>query len=329
MTPEVGRLNRHAGEVTRQRMGELPFNPKAPFTRQRALRAGLSDADLTGAGYQQLFWGVYIAGSVTVTLVVRALAALMVAPTGSVVSHHSAASLWGGIPPDSGDLHLSMPMGNRQKTRGIRSHRRSAMPVPATRRGLPVTSPEQTFIDLAASCDLVQLVTLGDSLVRSKATTPGRLVEACKQSPMRHAALARRAASLVRTKVDSPMESRLRLLIVLAGLPEPRVNFEICDEHGQVRYRLDLSYPDQMLAIEFDGRQHVEVRAQWEGDVIRREDVEADGWRFVVVTSAQFYGSGSDVLDRIVAAMRDRGVPLPRRLRGEWRRYFFGPHEIA
>lgn len=89
------------------------------------------------------------------------------------------------------------------------------------------------------------------------------------------------------------------------------------------------SYPDQLLAIEFDGRQHVDVRAQWEGDVIRREDIEAEGWRFVVVTSAQFYGSAGDVLDRIVVAMRDRRVPLPRRLGGEWRRHFFGPNEIA
>jgi len=329
MTTDGVRPNRHAVEVTRRRMGELPFNPRAPFTRQRALKAGLSDADLTGNGYHQLFWGVYIASSVTVTLVVRALAATMAAPTGSVVSHHSAASLWGGIPPDSGDIHLSMPVGNRQKTRGIRSHRRSVMPAPALRRGLPVTTPEQTFIDMASCCDLVQLVTLGDSLVRAKATTPAKLVAACKQSTARHTALARRAASLVRTKVDSPMESRLRLLIILAGLPEPRVNFEICDADGRVRYRLVLSYPDQMLAVEFDGRQHVDVRAQWEGDVIRREDIEADGWRFVVVTATQFYGSPSDVLDRLVAAMREREVSVPRRLRGEWRRYFVGPHEIA
>ena len=74
-------------------MGEIPFNPKSPFTRQRALTAGLSDADLTGGGYHQLFWGVYIARSVAVTLVVRSLAALMVAPTGAMVSHHTAASL--------------------------------------------------------------------------------------------------------------------------------------------------------------------------------------------------------------------------------------------
>ena len=73
----------------------------------------------------------------------------------------------------------------------------------------------------------------------------------------------------------------------------------------------------------------MEVQAQWEGDVIRREDLEADGWRFVVVTSTQFYGSAEGVLDRIVAAMRERRVPLQRRLRGEWRRYFTGPQEVA
>jgi very-short-patch-repair endonuclease len=310
-------------------MSELPFNPKAPFTRKRALKAGLSDVDLSGAGYQQLFWGVYISSAVKATLVVRALAALMVAPPGSIVSHHSAASLWGGIAPDSGDVHVSMPLGNRQKTRGIRSHRMARMPTPSSRRGLPVTSPEQTFIDLAPYCDLVQLVTLGDSLVRAKATTPAKLMAACEGSVARHATLARRAAALVRKKVDSPMESRLRMLMVLAGLREPRVNFEVCEDDGRVKYRLDLSFPDQMLAIEFDGRAHVEVQARWEGDVIRREDVEADGWRFVVVTSTQFYGSPGAVLDRIVAAMRERGVPVPRRLRGEWRRYFFGTDDIA
>jgi very-short-patch-repair endonuclease len=310
-------------------MAELPFNPKAPFTRKRALRAGLTDADLCGARYQQLFWGVYISGSVKATLVVRALAALMVAPPGSVVSHHSAASLWGGIAPESGDIHLSMPPGNRQKTRGIRSHRMTRMPTPASRRGLRVTSPEQTFIDLALFCDLVQLVVLGDSLVKAKATTPAKLMAACDESKARHAPLARRASSLVRQKVDSPMESRVRMLMVLAGLREPRVNVDIHDENGRAKYRLDLSFPDQLLAIEFDGRPHVEVRARWEGDVIRREDIEAGGWRFVVVTSTQFYGSPGEVLDRIIAAMRERGVPVPRRLRGEWRRYFTGTDDIA
>jgi len=47
----------------------------------------------------------------------------------------------------------------------------------------------------------------------------------------------------VRIGVDSPLETRLRLLIVLAGLPEPKVNHQLRDQHGDVVMRFDLSYP--------------------------------------------------------------------------------------
>ena len=123
------------------------------------------------------------------------------------------------------------------------------------------------------------------------------------------------------------------MLIVLAGLPEPRVNFEVSDEGGRLRYRIDLCFPDQRLAIEFDGRQHVEVRSQWESDVLRREDLEADGWRFSSWWSPPAsYCSASpeeDVLGRCLSAMRDRGVAVPRRTRSEWRRYFVGGRDVA
>jgi hypothetical protein len=304
------------------------LEPKVPFTRKQALRAGLTDHDLSGPAYTQLYWGVYIAASVEVTLVVRALAALMVAPSGSVVSHHSAARLWGGTPPDSGEVHVTVGGSVRQKTRGIRPHRVKAIPPSVTRHGLRTTSPERTWLDMAGCCDLVQLVTLGDSLVRAGATTPARLVATVPAGEGKRLRLARRAAGLVREKVDSPMESRLRLLFVLAGLPEPVVNFDVLDADGHVRYRLDLSFPDQMLAFEFEGRHHVDVVKQWERDIVRREDLEAEGWRFVLVTSSKLYAAPADVLARIVAAMADRGVPVPRRLRSEWRRFFVGASDI-
>jgi hypothetical protein len=304
------------------------LDPKAPFTRKQALRAGMTDRDLRGPAYTQLYWGVYVAATVQVTLVVRALAALMVCPKGSVVSHHTAARLWGGAPPDSGEVHVTVRADVRQKTRGIRPHRVKALPPPVTRHGLRTTSPEQTWLDMAECCDLVQLVTLGDSLVRVGATTPARLVAAVPDGDGHRLRLARRAAGLVRAKVDSPMESRLRLLFVLAGLTEPVVNVEISDEVGRVRYRVDLSFPDHLLAFEFEGRQHVDVVDQWERDIVRREDLEAEGWRFVLVTSSALYGNPGDVLARIVAAMDDRGVPVPRRLRSEWRRFFVGSSDI-
>jgi hypothetical protein len=57
------------------------------------------------------------------------------------------------------------------------------------------------------------------------------------------ARLARRVAGLVRKGVDSAMETRLRLLIVLAGLPEPEVNVIVRDENGDWELRFDLCYP--------------------------------------------------------------------------------------
>lgn len=271
-----------------------------------------------------MFWGVYIAASIRDTLLVRALAAVMIAPQGAVVSHHTAAHLCGGIPPDGSEVHLSLPKGVRSRTRGLRHYQLTATPVSVSRRGLPVTSPERTFCDMARWCDLVQLVVLGDSLVKAKATTPQRLVDAAKAWEGAHKSVLVRAARLVRENVDSPMESKLRMLLVLAGLREPVVNVEVSDDDGRLRYRIDLSFPEVKLAIEFDGRHHVEKQAQWEGDVLRREDLESQGWTFVVVIGTHLYKSPEAVLARVTAAMHSKGLAVPGRLRPEWKRHFLG-----
>jgi hypothetical protein len=146
-------------------------------------------------------------------------AALLVAP-GATVSHHSAARLWGGVVPDDGFVHLACP-NRRPQVDGIKAHRASASGRTTTWRGLVVTTPVQTFLDLAPHLGLVDLVVLEDSLVKQKRLTPEHLVEAATAHRGAGARLARRAAGLVRDEVDSAMESRLRLLLVLAGLPEP------------------------------------------------------------------------------------------------------------
>jgi hypothetical protein len=295
-----------------------------PFTRAEARLAGIADRELAGPAYQQLFWGVHISSEVRPTLAIRALAALTIAPSRSVLTHHTAARLWGGTPPESSMIHITVPRTHRPKVEGVRPHRVVSMPPSVKRRGLPVTSPERTFLDLGRWCELVDLVVLGDSLVRAKSTTPERLVEAAAAWDGTHQCLLRRAASLVRDKVDSPMESRLRMLIVLAGLPEPVVNFEVVHEDGHVQDRIDLSFPDKQLGIEFDGRHHIEREEQWEGDLLRREDLEDDDWKFVVVVSSQFYADPANVLTRVSTAMRSRGIRVPRQLNPEWRRHFPG-----
>lgn len=113
-------------------------------------------------------------------------------------------------------------------------HRYAEAPALTVRAGLQVTSAERTFLDLAETLSLVDLVILGDSLVKAKRAKPVDLVSAAADWRGRGARLARTAAALVREGVDSPQETRTRLLIVLAGLPEPTVNVLIRADDGRV-----------------------------------------------------------------------------------------------
>ena len=168
------------------------------------------------------------------------------------------------------------------------AHRPKAGQKGTVLQGVRLTTPVQTFLDLSDGLAIVDLVVLGDSLVKAKRVTPERLIDAAASSPGRSRRLARRAASLVRAEVDSPMESRLRMLMILAGLPEPVVNHKIRWPDGTVRFRFDLCYPGHRLIIEYDGRQHAEGK-QWDTDVDRREWMDGEGWRLVVVRSKDLY----------------------------------------
>lgn len=189
---------------------------------------------------------------------------------------------------------------------------------------MPLTSPGQTFHDLADDLDLVDVVVLGDSFVRLGLGGPSDLVAASSRLTGPGTSAARRAGAYVRAGVDSAMETRLRLLLVLAGLPEPVVNLPLRDpETGRVRYRLDLAYPKWKIAIEYDGRQHAESTQQWRWDVQRREELEGDGWRLVLVLAADLYRSPGRTLDRVVDAISARGGRVA--LRGNtWQRHFPG-----
>lgn len=301
------------------------FDPRVPFTRADGLAAGISEWQLRGTAYVRLFRNVYVAREVTRTLAVRARAALLAAPPGSTVSHHTAAVLWGGIVPASSPIHLCVPDKRDLRVDGIRTHRRS-QEWPSTRvRRLAVTTPAQTFLDLASDLDLVDLVVLGDRLVRRNVTTTEHLIAAADEWAGRHAQLACRAASLVRKGVDSAPESRLRMLIVLAGLPEPTVNLILRDpENGDWQRRFELAYEDLMLAMEYEGRQHREDAEIWTADIERREDLDRRTWRVVQVVSDGLFKIPLRTLQRIEQARLDRGAPPTGPFAEEWRRYFPG-----
>lgn len=301
------------------------FDTRRPFTRVDALAAGISPRQLRGSRFRRIFTGVYVDARVRDDPLVRAEAALLLHPATAYASHLTAARIRRLPVPTHPDEHVTVRRPeDRTKRSGIRCH--VGRPTELVRvRGVLVSGPHQLYVELASVLSLVDLVVVGDALVRTSGVTPESLVAACRASTDRHAGAALRAALLVRAEVDSPMETRLRLLIVLAGLPEPTVNYKIRDERGVVVRRLDLSYPQVKLIVEYDGRQHVEVIANWNSDIDRREELDEDEWRLLVVTGEGIYKDPQRTVTRVHRALRSRGWRgLVARPCDGWRPHFPG-----
>lgn len=226
--------------------------------------------------------------------------------------------------PHDDHTHITVPEhGDRLRRQGVKSHLGHAAARRTLRTGIPLSTPEQTFIDLAATgINLIDLVVLGDAMLKAELTTIPTLMEAIEAWQGHGTRLALRAARLMREGVDSPMETRVRLLIVLAGLPEPTVNVIVRGEDGSWRMRFDLCYIKQRLIVEYDGRRHADSPEQWERDIFRREDLDRMDYRLIVVTSRGIYSEPYRTLERVRDALRERGVRVPSQFKNEWRRHF-------
>lgn len=181
--------------------------------------------------------------------------------------------------PDSPLLRLQVARrADRRRRRGRVCHVDAATDVVVV-RGVRVSSLGRLFTEMADRLPLVELVVLGDWMVRRRGVEPARLRAAAARVAGDRGRRAREAAAYVRFKVDSPMETRLRMLLVLAGIPEPEVNLEIRAEDGELLRRFDLSWPQVRVIVEYAGRVHIETDEQWEKDLARREVTDDEGWR--------------------------------------------------
>ena len=96
------------------------------------------------------------------------------------------------------------------------------------------------------------------------------------------------------------MESRTRLCIVGAGLPEPAIQYTVVDGSGRFVARLDLAYERLRIGIEYEGDHHRE-RDTFRHDAARLNRLHLLGWTILRFTAA-------DVLrfpERLIAQVRD------------------------
>ncbi len=297
---------------------------KAPFTTAMARELGLSPTVLQGARFQRLWHDAYVHRDLPLTPTILAAAASLVLPASAIASHLTAAELLGAQVPWSPPPHFWLPQAHTgREITGINLHRFDIEPAAVGVDGLRVTTGYNTFVDLATVLDLVQLVAVGDSLVHAGAAAPEQLVRAAQEKGRRHIRKARAAASYVRPRVESTPESRTRMLLCLAGLPEPCVNVDALSARGTWLARPDLSYPRLRIAIEYDGRHHVEDPDQWDRDIRRVERLVREGWIVIVITHRQLAHHPLETILRVLDALHRRGHDrAPRFPASGWQPYF-------
>jgi hypothetical protein len=302
------------------------FNPRSPFSRADARAAGIDERKLRTPAYQRLFHDTYLCSSIAVTTEVRAIAAIKRTGPEAYASHHTAAELWGIPVPADGLVHVTTPKDEgRNRRRGVLTHQPLSVRGGTTiRNGVRLSTPAQVFCELAAAgLGLVDLVVAGDAMLKSGRATLEAMRRSVASMTGAGVRTARRAMTYVRTGVDSAMESRLRMLLVLAGLPEPQVNVILRDLGGEWDRRFDLCYLALKLIIEYDGEQHADLDHR-DADIHRREELERLGYTLVQVTSRGIYGDPARTLRRVADALRATGGHAPARWRPEWKQHFPG-----
>lgn len=212
----------------------------------------------------------------------RAIAAALVCQPEAVVSHEAAAALLGWCEPWPTDpAHLWLPpSATRGQQRAlVRLHWGLVLPHEITARfGVAVTTSNRTARDILKFRDREAAVALLDQGLHRELLRPQDLAEVATALGPKALAVAR----LTDARSESPLESRVRLLLHRAGLMvEPQI---VVDLPGGRRARIDLGWKRWKVGVECDGRQWHEGAEAVTSDGIREGAVWAQGWHLVRVT---------------------------------------------
>jgi very-short-patch-repair endonuclease len=217
-------------------------------------------------------------------------------PAGAAFSGMTAAWLHGLDVDPCNPIEVTIPEIFGSTRRAGASVRRNTLATDeiVKRRGLPTTSALRTVVDLAGRDSLTEAVVVADQFLHARLVSIARLrAHVVEHRRAKGIVRLRRVIDLAEPKTESAMETRLRMLLVLAGLPRPDLQVPIRDDEGHFLGRPDFLYRAQRIAIEFDGGNH---RDRLVDDNRRQNRLIGAGFRILRFTAADVYGNPESVV---------------------------------
>ena len=278
-----------------------------PFNLEEAWQHGLTKDHLLGASWRRLGGGYYAFHAIAHDPDVLLAAAIRRLPRNAVFSGRTAAWLHGLDLLPCEPIEVTLPLGCPTSRLAGVAVRRSTVDAGEVvmRRGQPATSVVRTIADLGRRLPLLEAVAALDMALHRRLLELVALRSWAGAHPRyRGVARLRRATVLSEPATESVMETRLRLLLVLAGLPRPLAQISLCDEDGHFVGRPDFYYPPHRLALEYDGSRH---RENLTGDNRRQNRMVDAGYRLLRFTAADVLSAPDSVVALVRRALSQPG----------------------
>jgi very-short-patch-repair endonuclease len=293
----IERLSRaQNGAVTRRQLSDLGLSPgaiRARIARRRLIR---------------LWEGVYATADPSLLPLVRLSAALLSLAPGAVLSHRSAAALWGfGNPDPRQTVDVTVPRHGPRRRDAVQIHRTEYLDRRdvCRRSNLALTCPARTLIDFAVDAAGTELTHAFGEARAKRRVNDRELHAALSRLPSNH-----RGAAIVRSLIldeggtydRSVAEQLMRRHLRSAALPQPVANVML---HG---YLVDFLWPDVKVIVEVDGYATHGNRRAFENDRRRDQVHAAAGYVVVRITWVQLQREALAVVAVIAQAIARRAA---------------------
>ena len=279
-------------------IGALARQQHGVFTTVQSSSLGMSESTqrtrLRQGVYEPVHQGVLRVTGSKQTWRQEVMIACLAAGPGAAASHETAGILWGIDGCENRQVQVSVPLHRCVDLPGARIFRkRDLHPIDIeVKDGIPATTPVRTLIDLAALFGFNRLQEAVDAAIRDGLTSKSRLWwrwgELRRRGRNGIALMGKVLESVDGAPVPRSVLER-RFLRAVAGLTIPKLACQhvIKRPTGSHVATVDFAIPDLKIAFEVTGHGTHSTRAQRRADNIRRNELEALGWKVYEFTYEQ------------------------------------------